>query len=403
MSKQQFGGFQLRHHPYDPSSSSAASAGDNDNRSNINHVSTSSGFQWPPRRIHTNNDSSASIDQRPSIADQPSQTVHQRSNQQPELLVTQPTISTASLETSTSDMNRPQSAHLENRDMSTSSTTPPLKPFSGLKFVISGIQNPRRSTLRSQILDLGGQYSNQWSETCTHLICPFKNTPKFLEFKQTLQQLGGTTSSGDLGKWCVKPEYVAECVRLGRRVAEESYLLEPILPPPYTSEDDHDDSSESESDGDDTSAEQNEEAQERMETNDEEGEGRITSTINERQAEPEPTEDETVMDQPPRYQVPLPTPQALAQLPRLPDLFTGKRFLLSPSLSADEKKKLTRYIYAYDGEAVMASNESDAVEYDYVLAYQKQDGYEGPTLSPDYVITAHQTQTTPILEAFLVS
>ncbi|GLH09536.1 uncharacterized protein GBIM_14618 [Gryllus bimaculatus] len=57
------------------------------------------------------------------------------------------------------------------------------KPFSklleGVTIVISGITNPARSFLRSKALEMGAKYKQDWDSTCTHLICAFKNTPKF--------------------------------------------------------------------------------------------------------------------------------------------------------------------------------------------------------------------------------
>ena len=53
------------------------------------------------------------------------------------------------------------------------------KLFDGVKFVISGYQNPLRGDIRKKALDMGGKYSADWDNTCTHLICAFVNTPKF--------------------------------------------------------------------------------------------------------------------------------------------------------------------------------------------------------------------------------
>jgi len=62
------------------------------------------------------------------------------------------------------------------------------KPFSrlmeGVKFVISGYQNPRRSDLRQKALDMGAKYNADWDNTCTHLVCAFINTPKFNQVRK---------------------------------------------------------------------------------------------------------------------------------------------------------------------------------------------------------------------------
>ncbi|XP_045479607.1 DNA repair protein XRCC1 [Harmonia axyridis] len=61
------------------------------------------------------------------------------------------------------------------------------KPFGKLLedvvLVISGIQNPDRATLRSEILEMGARYKPDWDNTCTHLVCAFMNTPKFNQVK----------------------------------------------------------------------------------------------------------------------------------------------------------------------------------------------------------------------------
>ncbi|XP_055636700.1 DNA repair protein XRCC1 [Toxorhynchites rutilus septentrionalis] len=60
---------------------------------------------------------------------------------------------------------------------------PLYKPFNKLLenvvLVISGIQNPDRANLRNQALGMGAKYKSDWDSNCTHLICAFKNTPKY--------------------------------------------------------------------------------------------------------------------------------------------------------------------------------------------------------------------------------
>ncbi len=52
------------------------------------------------------------------------------------------------------------------------------KPFEGLVIVLSGIENPERGQVRQRIIDLGGEYSANWTSRSTHLISAFKKTPK---------------------------------------------------------------------------------------------------------------------------------------------------------------------------------------------------------------------------------
>ena len=37
-------------------------------------------------------------------------------------------------------------------------------------FVLSGFQNPLRSELRNKAIEMGANYSDDWDETCTHLM-----------------------------------------------------------------------------------------------------------------------------------------------------------------------------------------------------------------------------------------
>lgn len=48
------------------------------------------------------------------------------------------------------------------------------KPFTSLMdnvvFVMSGYQNPDRSTLRDKLIEMGAQYKSDWNPSCTHLM-----------------------------------------------------------------------------------------------------------------------------------------------------------------------------------------------------------------------------------------
>lgn len=83
----------------------------------------------------------------------------------------------------------------------------------GVKFVISGVQNPRRHELRQCAVAMGAQYSPNWEPGCTHLIAAFGNTPKH---KEVLASGHGM---------CVLPEWVDACHRACARVAEADFSL----------------------------------------------------------------------------------------------------------------------------------------------------------------------------------
>jgi len=61
------------------------------------------------------------------------------------------------------------------------------KPFGklmeGVRFVLSGYQNPQRSEIRDKALRMGATYRGDWDSTCTHLVCAFMNTPKHNQVK----------------------------------------------------------------------------------------------------------------------------------------------------------------------------------------------------------------------------
>ncbi|XP_055546758.1 DNA repair protein XRCC1 [Wyeomyia smithii] len=93
---------------------------------------------------------------------------------------------------------------------------PIYKPFNKLLenvvLVISGIQNPDRANLRSQALAMGAKYKSDWDSSCTHLICAFKNTPKY-------NQVHGH------GK-IVKKEWIDRCFALRKRISWRKFALD---------------------------------------------------------------------------------------------------------------------------------------------------------------------------------
>ncbi|XP_064470997.1 DNA repair protein XRCC1-like [Ornithodoros turicata] len=66
--------------------------------------------------------------------------------------------------------------------------TKPLRPFGalmkGVRFVLSGFQNPMRSQIRDKAIEMGARYTGDWDNACTHLVCAFLNTPKYAEVKK---------------------------------------------------------------------------------------------------------------------------------------------------------------------------------------------------------------------------
>lgn len=58
--------------------------------------------------------------------------------------------------------------------------------FNDVTFSLSGYINPQRDEIRRKALSMGARYipdPNTTNKKCTHLICAFKNTPKYQQFK----------------------------------------------------------------------------------------------------------------------------------------------------------------------------------------------------------------------------
>uniref|UniRef100_A0A4P6DA16 Putative dna repair protein panstrongylus lignarius n=1 Tax=Rhodnius prolixus TaxID=13249 RepID=A0A4P6DA16_RHOPR len=91
------------------------------------------------------------------------------------------------------------------------------RPFgnlmAGVVFVISGYENPLRSELRNKALAMGARYEANWNHNCTHLICAFRNTPKF-------NQVRGR------GK-IVKRDWIEECYSRRAKLPWRRFALDP--------------------------------------------------------------------------------------------------------------------------------------------------------------------------------
>ncbi|KAL9264221.1 DNA-repair protein XRCC1-like protein, partial [Drosera capensis] len=102
-----------------------------------------------------------------------------------------------------------------NKRKSTStgpSTTHLTKIMEGVVFVLSGFVNPERGMLRSQALEMGAEFQQDWNSNCTLLVCAFPNTPKFRQVE------------ADCGT-IVSKEWISECYAQKRLVEIDSYLM----------------------------------------------------------------------------------------------------------------------------------------------------------------------------------
>ncbi|XP_069407071.1 DNA repair protein XRCC1 isoform X10 [Ovis canadensis] len=256
------------------------------------------------------------------------------------------------------------------------------KILQGVVVVLSGFQNPFRSELRDKALELGAKYRPDWTPDSTHLICAFANTPKYS------QVLG-------LGGRIVRKEWVLDCHRMRRRLPSRRYLMAgsgsssedeggshsgssgneapkaprkrpqtKAKPPqaagpsspqrPPTPEETKPASPGAQEDNDDTEAEQSEGrdngAEDSGDTEDELR--RVAEQKEERQppGQEENGEDPYAgsTDENTDHEGPPESPDL--PIPELPDFFQGKRFFLYGEFPGDERRTLSRYVTAFNGE-----------------------------------------------------
>uniref|UniRef100_F1L600 DNA repair protein XRCC1 n=1 Tax=Ascaris suum TaxID=6253 RepID=F1L600_ASCSU len=92
---------------------------------------------------------------------------------------------------------------------STTSKVPFNEVLTGVRFSLSGYQNPQRSQLRDKARQMGAIYEADWTPSCTHLICAFPNTPKW-------RQVG---SSGII----VSEKWIEMCHQRKKRLPEKNF------------------------------------------------------------------------------------------------------------------------------------------------------------------------------------
>ncbi|KAM4801908.1 DNA repair protein XRCC1 isoform X2 [Urocitellus parryii] len=273
------------------------------------------------------------------------------------------------------------------------------KILQGVVVVLSGFQNPFRSELRDKALELGAKYRPDWTPDSTHLICAFANTPKYS------QVLG-------LGGRIVCKEWVLDCHRMRRRLPSRRYLM---AGPGSSSEDEggsHSGSSEDEapklppkrpqaktktpqgagpnspqrpptpeetktaSPGpqEDTDVEEDPSGQDNGAEDSGDTEDELRRVAEQREQKPAPGQEENGEDpyagstdentdneeHPESPELPI---------PQLPDFFQGKHFFLYGEFPGDERRKLIRYVTAFNGE--LEDYMSDRVQF--VITAQEWD------------------------------
>lgn len=87
--------------------------------------------------------------------------------------------------------------------------------FQGISFSLSGYVNPKRDEIRRKALKMGAKYivdPNTTDKLCTHLICAFKNTPKY-------QQFNGHAK-------IVSHKFIEDCFEKKKRIPWRRYALD---------------------------------------------------------------------------------------------------------------------------------------------------------------------------------
>ncbi|XP_077482947.1 DNA repair protein XRCC1 isoform X2 [Amblyomma americanum] len=264
----------------------------------------------------------------------------------------------------------------------------PAKKFEelmkGVVFVLSGFQNPLRSQIRDKALEMGARYKADWDRSCTHLVCAFLNTPKYIQVKAA-------------GGKIVKKEWIFDSYKERHLLPWLKYKLgsyhRPSTPECDDEDDDEADGGNNESQsprgrpapkrppardtaaGDgasDRKARRVEEGDrselaEASRQSDEEGEAGESdfdapTDVDEKDEDIDTEEEiEKVKQQQAAAKAAAsggggaragaPSPERVPlDLPELPDFFTGKSFLLYGDFPEDERRALTRYIVGHDGD-----------------------------------------------------
>ncbi|XP_065056001.1 DNA repair protein XRCC1-like [Rhopilema esculentum] len=257
------------------------------------------------------------------------------------------------------------------------------KLMENVVFVLSGYKNPERSDLRDKAISMGAKYRPDWAPGCTHLICAFKNTPKFN------QVLGKGKIVGH--KW------IKDCAKRKERISVKEYRIDGSGSSSESEQDDnepqHDSPGKSptrrksldqiETGGDDTDTDKSKELrEEEAVTLDAEQTQHGNSTLSyDSGSEGWDTEDEirkvkedmakkgkrfkgdiddddyggTTEDESDKEtrgnkdEDQSAKPKERPSLPELPDFFDGAHFLLYGEFEHTERRFLNRYITAYNG------------------------------------------------------
>ncbi|KAG1680460.1 DNA repair protein XRCC1 [Nymphon striatum] len=202
------------------------------------------------------------------------------------------------------------------KEMEKKKSKPFKKIMKKVVFVLSGFQNPQRGEIRDKALAMGASYNSDWNSSSTHLLCAFKNTPKYNSVKNKCGRI-------------VKKEWIEDCYQKKELLPWRSYGLGSNNHVAESSE------SETSTDGEEYSQSQTRATSDTEDTDDEIL--RARQEIKEQSSRSDTTN---------------------IPLPELSDIFLDKCFLLFGEFSKSTKKNLYRIITAFGGEIEAYMNEN---------------------------------------------
>uniref|UniRef100_A0A1Y1KFD5 BRCT domain-containing protein n=1 Tax=Photinus pyralis TaxID=7054 RepID=A0A1Y1KFD5_PHOPY len=235
------------------------------------------------------------------------------------------------------------------------------KPFyrllDGVTIVISGIENPERSTIRNNALEMGAKYKPDWDNSCTHLICAFTNTPKFNQVK----------GKGKI----VNRLWISDCYALRKRLPWRRYALDRNDLNKDESEDeiceDFPSSPDVCSSSNDVFIDDNSSTDDEIQT--------VSSVPKQHtgiaSSYSVDTDEEIIR------------PDRNGDIPELPSILAHKKLYIDDELSEEEKKLLNRYIMALNGTV------SDGpAEVDFIITTSKNVGFLKEVCSSAHAVTS---------------
>ncbi|GAB6024267.1 X-ray repair complementing defective repair in Chinese hamster cells 1 [Chamberlinius hualienensis] len=195
----------------------------------------------------------------------------------------------------------------------------------GVVFALSGFVNPNRAQIRDKAVDMGAKYKTDWNQSCTHLICAFRNTPKFNQVK------------AENGK-IVSKEWIFDCHKLKTRLPWTKYNMrtdEPVV-----------------KDTTDRSMVNKQKQKDKDNDNDDDDdEKKVTSSEDEYGGSTDVDEEEVRnnYDSDTDVEEEVAASEVRGSLPELPDYFRGQMFFFYGEFDEVERRLLTRYITAFNG------------------------------------------------------